>query len=30
MQVRVSSELSVTHNLENGTPQGSIIYPLLL
>ena len=29
MQVRVGSELSVTHNLENGTPQGSIISPLL-
>ena len=30
MQVRVGSELSVTHYLENGTPpQGSIISPLL-
>jgi len=29
MQVRVGSELSVIHILENGTPQGSIISPLL-
>jgi len=29
MQVRVGSELSVTHYLENGTPQGSIISLLL-
>jgi len=29
MQVRVGSELPVTHKLENGTPQGSIISPLL-
>ena len=29
MQVRLGNELLVTHNLENGTPQGSIISPLL-
>jgi len=29
MQVRVGSELSVTHSLENGTLQGLIISPLL-
>ena len=29
IQVRVGDQLSATHVLENGTPQGSIISPLL-
>jgi len=30
MQVRVGNTLSGTHTIENGTPQGSIISPILL
>ena len=29
MQVRVGNTLSGTHAIENGTPQGSIISPIL-